>query len=304
MNRRAPITMLRCPKFFPKGRRSGSVGMTLPEVLVSVAITGIVGSLAFNLLTDFTRRAWEHEARSKAIDQRELAANIIKREVSQFIKSVTGPYGEDAPTADFWRCTPSSCEMKVNYKYRDINGAESTVLLSNASLVTPSPLSAECVDISDVRLAPAGVKLHEKAKMDFPDDTTENSRCLKCPAGKAPRITVTMYKFDATSGAPSVVSRRTYPKDVGKIKDQDLLAMGICVEWPKYQYNVGTVGTPLNVPRYNRWAVTLIPVYARTAQMGGMEDKQIAASIASESSKVLVTTSQRLAPDFKYTPVK
>ena len=296
--------MLRCPKFYPNGRRSGSVGMTLPEVLVSVAITGIVGSLAFNLLTDFTRRAWEHEARTKAIDQRELAANIIKREVSQFIKSVTGPYGEDAPPDDFWRCTPSSCEMKVNYKYRDINGAESTVLLSNASLVTPSPLSAECVDISDARLAPAEVKLHEKAKMDFPGDTPANSKCLKCPAGKAPRITVTMYKFDATSGAPSVVSRRTYPKDVGKIKDQGLLAMGICVDWPKYQHNVGTAVTPLNVNRYDRWEVTLVPVYPRLAQSGGMKDGEIKESLQRMPSKILISPSKRLGPEFRLTPVR
>lgn len=291
--------MLRCPKFFPKGHRSGSVGMTLPEVLVSVAITGIVGSLAFNLLTDFTRRAWEHEAKSKAIDERELAANIIKREISQFITSVTGPYGEIVPPADFWRCTSSSCEMKVNYKYRDTNGFESTVLLSNPSLVTPSPLSAECVDISDARLAPAGVGLHNKA-----NGSLGNTKCLQCPAGQAPRITVTMYKFDATSGAPSVVGRRTYPKNVGKIQDQGLLAMGICVDWPAYQYNVGTAATPLNVNRYDRWLFTLIPIYARTAQMGGMDNSKIAASLATAESKVLVTTSKRLTPGFQYTPVK
>ncbi len=273
--------------------------MTLPEVLVSVAITGIVGSLAFNLLTDFSRRAWEHEAKSKAIDERELAANIIKRELSQFITSVTGPYGEVVPPADFWRCTSSLCEMKVNYRYRNINGAESTVLLSNASLSTPSPLSAECVDISDARLAPAGVGLHNKAK-----GSLGNIKCLECPAGKAPRITVNMYKVDATSGAPSVVGSRTYPRDVGKVKDQGLLAMGICVDWPAYQYNVDTVGTPLPVDRYDRWAVTLIPVYARTAQMGGMDNAKIAASLATADSKVLVSTSKRLAPDFKYTPLK
>jgi len=296
--------MLRCLKFFPNCRRSGSVGMTLPEVLVSVAITGIVGSLAFNLITDFTRRAWQHEARSKAIDERELAANIIKRELPQFIKSVTGPYGEVVPSADFWSCTPSSCEMKVNYKYRDINGAESTVLLSNASLVTPSPLRAECVDISDARLAPGDVKLHEKAKRDFPGDTTANSKCLKCPAGKAPQISVNMYRFDANTGAPSIIGTRTFPQAVGRMANQGNLAMGICVDWPAYKYNVGTAVTPLLVDRYDRWAVTLIPVYARTAQMGGMDNAKIAASLATADSKVLVSTSKRLAPEFKYTPLK
>ena len=301
--------MLRCLKFFPKCRRSGSVGMTLPEVLVSVAITGIVGSLAFNLITDFTRRAWEHESKSKAIDERELAANIIRRELSQFVTSVTGPYGEVVPPADFWRCTTSSCEMKVNYRYRDINGGESTVLLGNPSpstpaLSTPPPLRADCVDISDARLAPGDVKLHEKAKRDFPGDTTANSKCLKCPAGKAPQISVNMYRFDANTGAPSVIGTRTFPQAIGRMANQGNLAMGICVDWPAYKYNVGTAVTPLLVDRYDRWAVTLIPVYARTAQMGGMDNAKIAASLGTADSKVLVSTSKRLAPEFKYTPLK
>jgi prepilin-type N-terminal cleavage/methylation domain-containing protein len=283
--------MLRYPKIFLRSLRAGTAGMTLPEVLVSVAITGIVGSLAFNLLTDFTRRAWEHEARSKAIDQRELAANIIKRELSQFITSVTGPYGEDVPAADFWTCSSSSCEMKITHKYRDIDGVENTAPLN------PPPLSAECVDISDARLAPAGVGLHNKAK-----GSLGNTKCLECPAGKAPRLTVSMYNFDSTSGAPSVISTKVFPQTVGKIADQGLLAMGICVEWPAYQYNVGAAVTP--VSRYDRWAITLIPVYAGIAQMGGMNNTQIAASLASATTKVLVSSSKRLAPDFKITPVK
>jgi prepilin-type N-terminal cleavage/methylation domain-containing protein len=299
-----PTTMLRCLKFFPKCRRSGSVGMTLPEVLVSVAITGIVGSLAFNLITDFTRRAWEHESKSKAIDERELAANIIRRELSQFVTSVTGPYGEVVQPADFWRCTPSSCEMKVNYRYRDINGGESTVLLGNPSLSTPSPLRAECVDISDARLAPGDVKLHEKAKMDFPGDTPANSKCLKCPAGKAPQISVNMYRFDANTGAPSVIGTRTFPQAVGRMANQGSLAMGICVDWPAYKYNVGTAVTPLLVDRYDRWAVTLIPVYPRLAQRGGVKDEEIKQSLQSMPSKILISPSKRLGPELRVTPVR
>jgi hypothetical protein len=264
--------------------------MTLPEVLVSVAITGIVGSLAFNLLTDFTRRAWEHEARTKAIDQRELAANMIRREVSQFIKSVTGPYGEDAPSADLWTCNSSLCEMKILYKYQDINGGSGSKELF--------PLKAECLDVSDARLAllPSDLGLHAKAK-----GSLGNTKCLECPAGKAPRLAVTMYKFDSTSGAPTLVDTKYFPQNVGKMRDQGLLAMGVCVDWPSYPYNNGTGA---DVPRYDRWAVTLIPVYARTAQMGGMDNAKIAASLATADSKVLVSTSKRLAPDFKYTPLK
>ncbi len=286
--------MLRCPKFFPKGRRSGSVGMTLPEVLVSVAITGIVGSLAFNLLTDFTRRAWEHESKSQTLDERELAANIIKRELSQFITSVTGPYGEDLPDTNFWSCNSSACVMSVTYSYQHIDGATGNAILE--------PLRADCVDISDARLKPAAVDLHNKAK-----GSLRAAKCLECPAGKAPRLSVNIYKYDATSGEPTVTTTKFFPpeeQDVGRMSRQGTLAMGICIDWPSYQYNLGTAATSLNVNRYDRWAITLIPVYARVAQMGGMDNAKIAASLATADSKVLVTTSKRLAPDFKYTPVK
>jgi len=289
--------MLRCLKFFPKCLRSGSVGMTLPEVLVSVAITGIVGSFAFNLITDFTRRAWEHEAKSKAIDQRELAGNIIKRELPQFITSVTGRYGKGVPPVDFWTCNPASCRMKINYQYQDVN-------LGAVTSKDLFPLEAKCDDVSDARLAPADVNLHEKAKKDFPGDPIADSKCLKCPAGKAPRLAVTMYKFDSTSGAPTLVDTKYFPQTVGKIRDQGLLAMGICVDWPPYQHNDGTAAATQNDNRYDRWAVTLIPVYARTAQMGGMNDQEIAASLASAEIKILLSKSKRLAPDFRITPVK
>jgi hypothetical protein len=263
--------------------------MTLPEVLVSVAITGIVGSLAFNLLTDFTRRAWEHEARTKAIDQRELAANMIRREVSQFIKSVTGPYGEDAPSADLWTCNSSLCEMKILYKYQDINGGSGSKELF--------PLKAECLDVSDARLAllPSDLGLHAKAK-----GSLGNTKCLECPAGKAPRLAVTMYKFDSTSGAPTLVDTKYFPQTVGKMSNQGSLAMGVCLDWPAYQYHNGIAV----VPRYDRWEVTLITVYARFSQRGGMTAVEISDSLARSETKILVSPSRRLAPDFRYTPVK
>lgn len=283
--------MLRYPKIFLRSLRAGTAGITLPEVLVSVAITGIVGSLAFNLLTDFTRRAWEHEAKSRTIDERELAANIIKRELPQFIKSVTGSYGEDLPATNFWSCDSSACVMSVTYSYQDINGATGNPVLE--------PLRADCVDISDARLKPAAVDLHNKAK-----GSLGAAKCLECTAGKAPQISVNMYRFDANTGAPSVIGTRTFPQTVGRMANQGSLAMGICVDWPTYQHNVGTAATPLNVNRYDRWEVTLVPVYPRLAQRGGMVDEEIKQSLQSMPSKILISPSKRLAPEFRLTPVK
>jgi type II secretory pathway pseudopilin PulG len=263
-------------------------GMSLPEVMVSVAITSVVGYLAFGLITDFNQRAWEHEAKSRALDERELAANIIKRELPQFINSVTGPYGETRPASSTWTCTSASCRMEIDYQYSDINGnSDSRPLI---------PIEAKCVDITDTRLANSDVKLNEKAKgtLGFP-------KCIECPPGKAPQVSVKMYRFDANTGAPSVTGFRTFPRDVGKMSTQGSLAMGICVDWPSYQYNAGM---GLNVNRYDRWEVTLIPVYPRLAQRGGMKPKEIEQSLQSTPSKILISPSKRLGPELRLTPVK
>lgn len=279
-------------RFLDRKLLSGSCGMTLPEVMVSVGITSIVIYFAFNLLTDFSRRAWEHEAKSKAIDERELAANIIKKELTQFITSVTGPYGEVSPS-NFWTCTSSSCVMNIVYKHKDIDGNPASTPLN------PPPLQAECVNITDARLATAGVGLHSKA-----NGSLGAAKCLQCPVGKAPRITLNLYSFDAASGAPTLSGTRNFPEEVGVMSRQGSLAMGLCVDWPAYAYNVGTAATPLNVNRYDRWSVTLIPVFSRYAQRGGMTESEIAASLSTVGSKILVSPTRRLAPDFRFTPVK
>ena len=268
-------------------------GMSLPEVMVSVAITSVVGYLAFGLITDFNQRAWEHEARSRTLDERELAANIIKRELPQFINSVTGPYGELEPNSpsspSFWTCTPASCRMEIKYQFSDINGGS-----GSNDLV---PIQANCVDITDTRLANPKVELNKKAK-----GTLDSSKCLvECPAGKAPQISVNMYRFDANTGAPSVIGTRTFPQAVGRMANQGNLAMGICVDWPTYQHNAG-IG--LNVNRYDRWEVTLVPVYPRLAQRGGMEDEEIKQSLQSTPSKILISPSKRLGPELRLTPVR
>ena len=263
--------------------------MTLPEVMVSVGITSVVGYLAFNLITDFTRRAWEHEARSRALDERELAAKLIKNELPRFIPSVTGPLGEDNPSnVNLWGCNPSACVMKIKHKYSDINGVEATTDLE--------PLRADCVDVSDARLAQEGVDLNTKAVAKAVQ-TIGTTKCLSCPAGKAPRVSVTMYRFDPTSGAPSVVSTKMFPQAVGKNSNQGALAMGICVDWPAYQYDLG-------IDRYDRWEITLIPIFAGRAQFGGMKAPQISESLFSLDSKILISPSRRMPSDFKYTPLK
>lgn len=277
-------------RYFNREFISGSYGMTLTEVLISVGITSVVLVFAFNLITDFTRRSWEHETKSKAMDELELAANIIISSLPQFITSVTGPMGEDVPPATFWSCTSSDCVMSVVYSYKDLNGVSASTTLN--------PLRADCVSVTDARLATSGVGLNTKA-----NGSLGAAKCLHCPVGKAPRISVNMYSFDATSGAPTVrTPAMFFPKDIGQTSKQGSLAMGICVDWPAYLYNDGTATATLNVNRYDRWSVTLIPVFAKDAQRGGMTDAQIAASLNSLERKILVSPTNRFAPDFGFMP--
>jgi hypothetical protein len=182
--------------------------------------------------------------------------------------------------------------MEIKYQFSDINGGS-----GSADLV---PIQANCVDIADARLANPNVELNKKAK-----GTLVSSRCLvECPAGKAPQISVNMYRFDANTGAPSVIGTRTFPQTVGRMANQGNLAMGICVDWPAYQYNVDTAATPLNVNRYDRWEVTLVPVYPRLAQRGGVKDEEVKQSLESTPSKILISPSKRLDPELRVTPVR
>jgi prepilin-type N-terminal cleavage/methylation domain-containing protein len=270
---------------------SGSYGMTLTEVLVAVAITSVVLVFAFNLITDFTRQAWEHESKARMTDEAELAANVIKSQLPQFITSVTGPLGTDAPPANFWVCTSSDCKMSITYKYKNLNG--------DTSSSEVNPIRAKCESIQDARLATAGVGLNTKAT-----GSLGAAKCLECPVGKAPRISLDIYDFDATSGAPTVTGTMDFPKnpeDVGRSTKQGALAMGICVDWPGYSYNAGN---GLTDTRYDNWVIIAIPVWAYRTLHARMTEPEIRDSFYARPPRIQVSPNNRFAPDFRFIPYR
>jgi hypothetical protein len=285
-----------------------SSGLSLAEIMVGVAITGIVSVFAMNQVSDFTRRQWEAETKSNAVAETELAADAIKKTLPQFVYSVTGSNGETAPPSNFWSCNSTSCVMQIDYQYTNIDGA------AGAPLPALRPIQADCVPIQDAKLATAGVGLDEKAALPFPAPpavrTGDHPSCLSCATGKAPRLIVRTYNFDATTGVPSIAGTFYYPKrngsveQVGSMNRQSNLAMGICVETLAYQENLGTALQPLNVNRYDRWKISLIPVYSRIAPTAQRSEAQIKSDLQSPVTEILISAPQRFAPGFRITPVR
>lgn len=275
-------------------------GLSLAELMVGVAITGIVSVFAMSQFSDFTRRKWEAETKASSVAETELAAQVIKKTLPQFLPSVVGDNGETVPPSSFWSCTSTSCIMNINYQYTNIEG-----VAANSSV---TPMRADCVSIQDSRLASAVVGLDEKATLPFPAPpaarTSDDPSCLSCATGLAPQLTVNTYNFDSTSGAPSVAATFKYPKVVGSLTRQGNLAMGVCVKAPAYQENEGTVAQPLIVNRYDRWKVTLVPVYPRLAPSSQRSDAQIKSDLQAPFVEILISASQRFAPGFRVIPIK
>ncbi len=282
--------------FFPE---SGA-GLSLAEIMVGVAITGIVSVFAMNQFSDFTRRQWEAETKASAVAETELAAEVIQKNLPQFVHSVTGTNGETAPPSTFWTCNSMGCTMNISYNYTNNDGVAAT------DPATVTPMKAECVSIEDAKLSSDAVGLHERAVLPG------NPRCLTCDTGKAPRLTVSTYTFDASSGAPIKGPKDLeFPKKVGSMARQGNLAMGVCVEVASYEERLGSVFQTasgpvvqdLNIPRFDRWRITLIPVYSRLAPSAQRSGSQIKSDLQSPVTEILISAPQRFAPGFKVTPI-
>ena len=323
-------------RYFHNDLRSG---LSLAEIMVGVAITGVVSVFAMNQLSDFTKRQWEAETKASAVAETELAAEIIKKTLPQFVHSVTNTNGENVPQTitdhdvqppkSFWSCLQpkperpwnsaqqplENCAMSINYEYTNING--------DAAADWVTPLEVKCVKVVDNVLRRPRVYLKEKAGIVHPTRGFGflDSSCLSCTWDTSvqggwtsvPQLTVRTYTFDPSTGAPTVAGTFSYPKtidDVGSWKRQGVLAMGVCVEAPAYTENIGTLAQPLEVPRYDRWKITLVPVYSRAAPFpkGSLEDDQyldrISAQLQANRTEILITAPQRFAPGFRITPVR
>ncbi len=263
-------------------------GMTLPEVLVTIAITGIVSTFGYRLFSDFAAFTWSQEVKAAAIDQRELAAQLIRKTLPNFVESVTGPLGAVAPSPSFWVCNSSRCRMNVTYLYTNINGAQDSIPLE--------PMRADCVSVENARLSANEISL--KAT-----DTALGSRCLRCEAGKLPQLTIRLYQYDATTGFPTVSGERKFPTTVGSLSKQGAIAMGVCVEASPYNEALGNglaIGSGI---RYDRWSVSLIPVVPLRTLRSSMTAADISSSLGFLPDKIPITKESRFAPGFRYTPM-
>ena len=270
-----------------KSLKNCSSGMTLTETLVGVAITSVVSVFAMNLITEYTRRAWEGETKAGVTAEMEAASGRIKKTLPQFVVSVTDNNGTTAPGSNFWKCTASACSMSVNYKFTNMDGVPDSAALN--------PMRADCVAIADTALAPAAVGLHSKSRI-----SAAGSGCLSCPVGQAPQLTVNLYDFNPTTGVPTIVGTTKFPYAVGNMAKQSALAMGVCLTAAPYSYRFKID----SLTRYDRWEVTLIPVYSRRAPTSGMTDSEIGSNLVAAPDKILITPPRRFAPGFLYTPYR
>lgn len=271
-------------------------GFSLAELMIGVAITGIVSVFAMNQLSDFTKRQWESETKASSVAETEVVSQIIGKTLPLFVASVNGSDGLTNATP--WSCTASSCTMTINYSYSDIDGNP---------LSTPvTPMRADCVAIQNARLNNETVALRKKASiMTSSSPETFDSSCLTCPAGQAPQLTVKTYDFNATTGAPTEAATMRFPKSVGELSKQGSLTMGVCVKTSPYQENMGpSVTQRWDVTKYDRWNVTLRPVYARVSVTAGMQASTIANSLQANSTPIVISVPKRFAPGMRVTPVK
>ena len=273
-------------------------GVSLAEIMVGVAITGIVSVFAMNQLSDFTKRQWESETKASSVAETELAAQIIGKTLPLFVASVNGSDG--LTNASPWGCFRSgtSCTMTINYSYSDIDGNP---------LSTPvTPMEVNCEVIQDARLTNETVALRKKASiMTSSSPETFDSSCLTCPAGKAPQLKLRTYEFNSTTGAPTESLPIFFPKKVGELSKQGSLSMGVCFKTSPYQENMGpSVTQPWNVDKYDRWNVTLRPVYSRVSVTAGMQASSIEKSLQANSTSIVISVPKRFAPGMRVTPVK
>jgi hypothetical protein len=81
--------------------------------------------------------------------------------------------------------------------------------------------------------------------------------------------------------------------------------MGVCFKTSPYQENMGpSVTQRWDVTKYDRWQVTLIPIYSRVSVNAAAQASTIEKSLQVNSTKVLISVPKRFAPGFRVTPVK
>jgi prepilin-type N-terminal cleavage/methylation domain-containing protein len=255
-------------------------GFSLVELLVAVPISAIVviGAYRFyNLTMDLN---WAQEKKSFVISQNEITTKRLKTVLTPFVRDVTGVDGSSMPPPSFWNCSGSGCTMDVTR-----GGATYRII------------DAQCEDVENSDLKSMGKLNDRSVSQDI------KTSCLQCPAGQAPKLTVSHYHWEGTSTIPILDGSQTIPPRVGRAQD-GLLAYGICVQAPGYSPFNGFMGRSGGTQRYDRWTITLIPVFANKLIPAQPSEEFITNAISTRNTAIMISGDRRLGGDSSFTPIK
>lgn len=272
--------------------KNSAAGLSLAEIMVGVAITGFVSMIALDQFVQLNRGMWINENRAITVQQLERSSNIIRNTLPRFMSSVVGADGETIPNG-LWTCGIGplgvrQCTMSITYNNVVIN-----------------PIYASCEYISNLALRGSDQQTLFRAHYM---DASISGECLSCGPNRAPRLTVVDYEIDGATNLPVEKSRLTMPSNVGDTSEMGVIAMGICVEAKPYQYNHGTPTAANWVNRYDRWAVSLMPVYLARPLKAGLTGRDfisdLAGALSSIPDKLMLAPPRQISPGLIYTPVR
>ena len=255
-------------------------GFSLVELLVAIPIFAIVIIGAYRFYNQNQELNWAQEKKSFVISQNEITTKRLKTVLTPFVRDVTGADGSSMPPPSFWNCSGSRCTMDVAR-----GGATYRII------------DAQCEDVENSDLKSMG-HLNDRAVSEV-----IKASCLQCPAGKAPKLTVNLYYWEGTSTIPKLAGTQTIPQIVGRAQD-GLLAYGICVQAPGYVPFKGFMGRTGSTERYDRWTITLIPVFANKPIRSQPDADFIASSILVRNTAIMISGDRRLGEDASFTPIK
>lgn len=272
--------------------KNATAGLSLAEIMVGVAITGIVSLVALDQFTQLNRGMWANENRADTSQQLNQVSDMIRGNLPQFIPSAVGSDGETNPVG-LWTCIENQrCTMSITYNTETIN-----------------PIVATCEPLQNVALR--GTTQQSIFKAQYMDPSLGVTSCLACGANDAPRLTINTYDIDAATNRPVLRNTVRIPSvenGVGNTSRNGALAMGVCVEAKPYQYNHGTSTAPYWAARYDRWAVSLMPVFLarqlRPGLTGTTFTQDLMGALSSIPEKLMLAPSRQFSPGIIYTPVR
>lgn len=255
-------------------------GFSLVELLVALPISAIVIIGAYRFYNQNQELNWAQEKKSLVVSQNEITTKRLKTVLPPFVRDVTGVDGSTMPPPSFWNCSGSGCTMDVTR-----GGATYRII------------DAQCQEVENSDLKSMG-HLNDRSVSQ-----AIKTSCLQCPAGQAPKLTVNLYYWEGTSTIPKLGGAQTIPQIVGRAQD-GLLAYGICVQAPGYSPFNGFMGRLGGTQRYDRWTITLIPVFANKPIPAQPSEEFITNAIWTRNTAIMISGDRRLGEDSSFTPIK